>query len=102
MQSLLPGRNFMSRKFLIPLLTAAFLATPAFVPATATSLSSSAAAESTTAKSTKSNSSDRAINLNSSRSNVKTKQPNQTGPAGIAINDEGRPADKPPTKPKNK
>lgn len=49
----------MPRKFLIPLLTAGFLATPAFAPATMTSLSGSALAQKTTTD---------AVNPNSSRS----------------------------------
>lgn len=48
----------MSRKLLIPLLAAAFLAAPAFVPAAITGLSDSATAD-TTVKSSKSNTSDR-------------------------------------------
>jgi hypothetical protein len=53
----------MFRKFLIPLLTAVFLATPAFAPATMTSLSGSALAQKTTPTTN-------SINLNSSRSNI--------------------------------
>jgi hypothetical protein len=62
----------MSRKFLIPLLTAVFLATPAFTPATMTSLSGSALAQKTTPTTA-------ATNLNSSRSNIyRTKQTGKT------------------------
>jgi hypothetical protein len=52
----------MSRKFLIPLLAAAFLAAPGFAPDTMTSLSGSAQAQKTPTT--------KAKNLNSSRSNV--------------------------------
>ncbi len=97
----------MFRKFLIPLLTAVFLATPAFAPATMTSLSGSALAQKTTPTTN-------ATNLNSSRSNIyrtkqnetttkqtgktKTKQPPKGGPAGLAVSDEGASGPKKPVK----
>ena len=61
----------MSRKFLIPLLTAVFLATPAFVPVMITSLSGSALAQKTLETN--------ALNLNTSRSNIyRTNKPGST------------------------
>jgi hypothetical protein len=64
----------MPRKFLIPLLTAIFLAVPAFAPVTMMNLSSSAVAASTI-KSSKSNTSDRhhfvGHHLNSSNRRLK-------------------------------
>jgi len=65
----------MSRKFLIPLLTAVFLAAPAFAPATMTSLSDSALAQKTPTTPTTNSS-----NLNLSKSNVnRTEQTGKTG-----------------------
>jgi hypothetical protein len=65
----------MSRKFLIPLLTAVFLAAPAFGPATMTSLSDSALAQKTPTTPTTNSS-----NLNLSKSNVnRTEQTGKTG-----------------------
>ena len=71
----------MSGKFLLAILTAVFLATPAFAPATMTSLSGSALAQKTPTTD--------ATNLNSSRSNIyrtkqtgkTTKQPTKSGSA---------------------
>jgi hypothetical protein len=54
----------MSRAFLITILTGAFLAMPAFVPATMTTLSGSALAQKPSTPTTD------AVNLNTSRSNV--------------------------------
>ena len=54
----------MSRAFLITMLTGAFLAMPAFGPATMTSLSGSALAQKPTTPTTD------AVNLNASRSNI--------------------------------
>jgi hypothetical protein len=54
----------MSRALLIAILTGAFLAMPAFVPATMTSLSGSALAQKPSTPTTN------ATNLNSSRSNI--------------------------------
>jgi len=74
----------MSRRFLIPLLAAVFLAAPAFAPATMTSLSGSALAQ----KPPETN----AINLNSSRSNVNRMGGGggaKTQKAGIAVSDPG-------------
>ena len=67
----------MSRKFLIPPLTAVFLAAPAFVSVTTIGLSSSAVAETLktikyqrpAVKSSKSNSSERAVHSGKSNSN---------------------------------
>jgi hypothetical protein len=84
----------MPHKFLIPLLTAVFLAAPAFVHATMLSLSGSALAQKTPETN--------ALNLNSSRSNtyrmgggvgVKT-----TPKSGIAVSDPGVPNDPTPKK----
>jgi hypothetical protein len=55
----------MSRAFLITMLTGAFLAMPAFVPATTTGLSGSALAQKPSTTPTTD-----ATNLNSSRSNI--------------------------------
>ena len=71
----------MSCKFLIPLLTAVFLAAPAFAPATMASLSDYALAQNTpTTPTMKTN------NLNLSKSNV-----NRTAPTPTAAKTGGKP-----------
>jgi hypothetical protein len=70
----------MSRKFLIPLIAAAFLAAPAFAPAAMTGLSDSAQAA-VTIKSSRSTGSYRATTVKTGKTNTSIKGPTKSGPA---------------------